>query len=183
MEFRGCFANNWVDSFYRYKISLYFQMRIINYDFFQNQIVYLGRAVLIICKTIADLMILEEHFSSITELSLDCKVQVKKFQDEESADVTRETVSPGDIIVATNIAGRGADFKTSRELEKNGGLHVCVAFCPDNERVREQAFFRTSRQGNLGSAQLVVRESEIRKLNIDTSNLDEIDFDEVRKTV
>lgn len=113
------------------------------------------------------------------ELPWDCKIQLKKFQDEETADVTRETVSPGDVIVATNIAGRGADFKTSKELEKNGGLHVCVGFCPDNERVREQAFFRTSRQGNAGSAQLVVREGEIKRLNIDTTNLDEIDFDEV----
>ncbi|XP_058809202.1 uncharacterized protein LOC131674499 [Phymastichus coffea] len=142
-----------------------------------------GRAVLIICKTIADLMMLEEQFEAVKELPWDCKIKLKKFQDEDTADVTQEMVSPGDVIVATNIAGRGADFKTSRELEKNGGLHVCVGFCPDNERVREQAFFRTSRQGNLGSAQLIVRESEIRKLNIDVSNLDEIDFDEMKRRI
>ncbi|XP_008217333.1 uncharacterized protein LOC103318031 [Nasonia vitripennis] len=142
-----------------------------------------GRAVLIICKTIADLLVLEEQFKSMEELPWDCKIQLKKFQDEETADVTRETVSPGDVIIATNIAGRGADFKTSKELEKNGGLHVCVGFCPDNERVREQAFFRTSRQGNAGSAQLVVRESEIKRLNIDTTNLNDIDFDEVKRRI
>lgn len=135
--------------------------------------------MLIICKTIADLMMLEEQFLAVKDLPWDCKIKVKKFQDEDTADVTREMVSVGDVIVATNIAGRGADFKTTRELEKNGGLHVCVGFCPDNERVREQAFFRTSRQGNLGSAQLIVRESEIRKLNIDVTKVEEIDFDEV----
>ncbi|XP_014208587.2 uncharacterized protein LOC106639465 [Copidosoma floridanum] len=144
-----------------------------------------GRAVLIICKTIADLMQLEEQLASIisSQTWWDCKIQLKKFQDEETADVTRETVGPGDVIVATNIAGRGADFKTSRELEKNGGLHVLVGFCPDNERVREQAFFRTSRQGNLGSAQLVVRESEIRKLGVDTIDLEKVDFDEVKRRI
>lgn len=122
---------------------------------------------------------LEEQFECFKLYLPDCKIQVKKFQDEDTADVTHETVAPGDVIVATNIAGRGADFKTSKELEKNGGLHVLVGFCPDNERVREQAFFRTSRQGNFGTAQLVVRESEIKRLNIDTTNLEDIDFDEV----
>lgn len=135
--------------------------------------------MLIICKTIADLLQLEEQFECFKLHLSDCKIRLKKFQDEDTADVTRDTVAPGDVIVATNIAGRGADFKTSKELEKNGGLHVLVGFCPDNERVREQAFFRTSRQGNLGTAQLVVRESEIKRLNIDTSNLEETDFDEV----
>lgn len=138
-----------------------------------------GRAVLIICKTISDLLVLEEQLESTRQLPWDCPIKLKKFQDEETADVTRETVVPGDVIVATNIAGRGADFKTSRDLETHGGLHVLVGFCPDNERVREQAFFRTSRQGNRGTAQLVVRESEIRRLNIDTGDLDAVDFDEV----
>jgi preprotein translocase subunit SecA len=137
---------------------------------------------LIICKTIADLLQLEEQFQLAKDLTWDCKIQLKKFQDEDMADVTQETVVPGDVILATNIAGRGADFKTSAELEEKGGLHVCVGFCPDNERVRDQAYFRTSRQGNKGSAQLLVRESEIRKLNIDTTNLEEIDFDEVSET-
>ncbi|KAJ8664759.1 hypothetical protein QAD02_006421 [Eretmocerus hayati] len=142
-----------------------------------------GRAVLIICKTIADLLILEEQLTCLKEHLGDSTIRLKRFQDEETSHVTRETVSPGDVIVATNIAGRGADFKTSRDLERNGGLHVCVGFCPDNERVREQAFFRTSRQGNLGSAQLVCRESEIRRLGIDTSNLDDLDFDEVKRRI
>ncbi|XP_014226177.1 uncharacterized protein LOC106651975 [Trichogramma pretiosum] len=149
-----------------------------------GMIKYSGRAVLIICKTIADLMLLEEHFAAFKDLmSSDCPMRLKKFQDEECVDVTRDTVLPGDVIVATNIAGRGADFKTSKELEARGGLHVYVGFCPDNERVREQAFFRTSRQGNRGSAQLVVRESEIKKLNLDTSDCSEVDFDEVKRRI
>ena len=32
---------------------------------------------------------------------------------------------PGQVVIATNIAGRGTDFNAS-ELQKTGGLHVCL---------------------------------------------------------
>jgi preprotein translocase subunit SecA len=77
---------------------------------------------------------------------------------------TREKVKIGDIILATNIAGRGTNFKTEEDLEANGGLHVC------NLRVEGQAFGRTSRQGNNGTAQLIIRQSEVDELEIEKSN-------------
>lgn len=46
-------------------------------------------------------------------------------------------MNKGDIIVATNVASRGTDFKISPKLEKNGGLHVIVAYLPINLRVEE----------------------------------------------
>ncbi len=39
------------------------------------------------------------------------------------------------IVFATNLAGRGYDFKISEELKKNGGFHFIVAFLPNNLRV------------------------------------------------
>ena len=47
------------------------------------------------------------------------------------------------------------DFVVSKEVEECGGLHVCVTYIPSNLRVEQQAFGRTSRQGNSGTAELV----------------------------
>ena len=40
-------------------------------------------------------------------------------------------------MVATNLAGRGTDIKTTEEVEKNGGMHVIISFLPLNTRVQE----------------------------------------------
>jgi hydrogenase maturation factor HypE len=93
---------------------------------------------------------------------------------------TREKVKIGDIILATNIAGRGTNFKTEEDLEANGGLHVCVGFLPCNLRVEGQAFGRTSRQGNNGTAQLIIRQSEVDELEIEKDNTNFTDIKQKR---
>ena len=67
----------------------------------------------------------------------------------------KEKLNSGDIVIATNISGRGTDYKTSEELEENGGLHVIISFLPCNQRVEDQALGRTSRQGKKGSGQII----------------------------
>jgi len=131
---------------------------------------YTGRASLIICETIADLKIIEKELKFL-QGQTKVKVVIKTYENEDNNTITSEQVEPGDIIVATNIAGRGTDFKTSQELEDNGGLHVCVTFLPCNERVEDQAFGRTSRQGKNGTAQLIIRAGEVENLGIDLEEL------------
>ena len=92
------------------------------------------------------------------------------------------------IIISTNLGGRGTDIKTSKEQEKNGGLHVIITKLSSNSRTQKQAFGRTSRQGNKGSGQFIIT----KKKHLKTYNqlirardqkememLDDIDLDEL----
>lgn len=49
-------------------------------------------------------------------------------------------------------------------------MQVLVTFLPCNKRVEDQAFGRTSRQGNSGTAKLIIKESELNRLGIDPDN-------------
>lgn len=130
-----------------------------------------GKAVLIICETIADLINIEEQLKRFP-------VRIKIYKDEDNSSITEEILEPGDIVIATNIAGRGTDFKTSSALKDNGGLHVITAFFPCNKRVHDQADGRTARQGNPGTAQSIIRESEVKKLGLEVKDLSDNNYDE-----
>ncbi|BES99166.1 SecA DEAD-like domain [Nesidiocoris tenuis] len=128
-----------------------------------------GRSSLIICETIREAKNVKKALETKNE-----GLSVETFFDEDNAHITEAEIGPGQVVIATNIAGRGTDFKTTASLENNGGLHVCVAFLPCNKRVEDQAFGRTARQGNNGSAGLVVKRSEIEKLGIDSDDFEVI---------
>uniref|UniRef100_A0A1L8DFD7 Putative preprotein translocase subunit seca n=1 Tax=Nyssomyia neivai TaxID=330878 RepID=A0A1L8DFD7_9DIPT len=122
-----------------------------------------GRSCLVICETIKDAKAIQKDLKATGN-----DIRIRTFFDEDNAKATEEELSPGEVVIATNIAGRGTDFKTTKELEKHGGLHVCVAFLPCNKRVEDQAFGRTARQGNEGTAKLIMKQSEILDLGVDT---------------
>ena len=58
----------------------------------------------------------------------------------------------GQITLATAAGGRGVDIKLTKKSIEAGGLHVIIPFLLPNERCEIQAFGRSGRQGQPGSA-------------------------------
>lgn len=115
------------------------------------------RAVLVVCENIRSahsvylkLVIDEAPGSSRSIVKYDSSFD-KEFQKRQQVEL-----QCGDVLVATNLAGRGADFKISKNLLDKGGLHVVISYVPPNARVESQAEGRTARAGQIGSYQLVV---------------------------
>ncbi|XP_049884016.1 uncharacterized protein LOC126379352 isoform X1 [Pectinophora gossypiella] len=112
-----------------------------------------GRAVLIIMKYIRE----TDHLAGIfkTRFNYD-STKIKLFKTDDEADIVTKPLKPGDVIITTNIAGRGTDIKLTKDVEQNGGLHVCLTFLPPNTRIEHQNIGRTSRKGYRGTSQYII---------------------------
>ncbi|CAO1364626.1 unnamed protein product [Diamesa tonsa] len=108
------------------------------------------RAVLLICETIGEAQNLYYNFSKKFK---DVDIFLYK-RDHEKFEV--EILKQRQIIIATNLAGRGTDIKLTKELDSAGGLHVILSYLPTNIRIEQQAFGRASRSGNMGSGRLII---------------------------
>lgn len=108
------------------------------------------RPILIISENIHDALQVERAIlrSKISGITL------KLLLTDE--DIIDYNLSPTDVILSTNIAGRGADIIISEDIESRGGLHVVLTYCPDNLRIEQQAFGRAARKGQRGSGQFIV---------------------------
>ena len=63
---------------------------------------------------------------------------------------------PGQVTVATNMAGRGTDIKLDPEIAANGGLHVIGTERHEARRIDRQLAGRCARQGDPGYCQFFV---------------------------
>ena len=77
-------------------------------------------------------------------------------QDREEAEIVAEAGEPGQITVATNMAGRGTDIHLGAGVAEGGGVHVLATERHDAGRIDRQLFGRCGRQGDPGSCQALL---------------------------
>lgn len=75
---------------------------------------------------------------------------------KKEAEVVAEAGQPGQITIATNMAGRGTDIKLTDEVKAAGGLAIIGTERHDSRRVDRQLRGRAGRQGDPGSSQFYV---------------------------
>lgn len=75
---------------------------------------------------------------------------------KKEADIVAEAGQPGQVTIATNMAGRGTDIKLSEAVKQAGGLAIVGTERHDSRRVDRQLRGRAGRQGDPGSSQFYV---------------------------
>lgn len=134
-----------------------------------------NRPVLIITDTVqsAELIMSQLKTEGISQNKI--RSYTRDF-DEVEKHFHANPASSGDVIVATNKGGRGTDIKISDvNNREHGGLHVILTYLPSNDRIEDQAFGRTSRNGNPGSGEfiLLIEENFDEELTQELANLDQ----------
>ena len=117
------------------------------------------RAVLVVCKTIREV----DELCNVLRTKCINGTKIINYSRSEAAlynNQIDEITEPNTIIVATALAGRGTDIKTSKAVEANGGLHVIATSITSNAREEEQIKGRTARQGNSGTYQNIILDRE-----------------------
>lgn len=77
-------------------------------------------------------------------------------QHQREAEIVAEAGKPGNVTIATNMAGRGTDIKLGAGVKDKGGLAIIGTERHDSRRVDRQLRGRAGRQGDPGSSQFFV---------------------------
>nr|WP_294900784.1 preprotein translocase subunit SecA [uncultured Pedobacter sp.] len=75
---------------------------------------------------------------------------------QREADIVAEAGKPGQVTIATNMAGRGTDIKLGEGVKASGGLAIVGTERHESRRVDRQLRGRAGRQGDPGSSQFFV---------------------------
>lgn len=77
-------------------------------------------------------------------------------QHQSEAMIVAEAGRPGQVTIATNMAGRGTDIKLVEDVKAAGGLAIVGTERHESRRVDRQLRGRAGRQGDPGSSQFFV---------------------------
>ncbi|HAK00122.1 MAG TPA: preprotein translocase subunit SecA [Bacteroidales bacterium] len=77
-------------------------------------------------------------------------------QHQREAQIVAEAGRPGNVTIATNMAGRGTDIKLGQGVREAGGLAIIGTERHESRRVDRQLRGRSGRQGDPGTSQFYV---------------------------
>ena len=103
-----------------------------------------NRVVLLICEDVES----ARHIQQVLNSRDQSIHTILYFSSHQEKLEERAKFELGQVIIATNLAGRGTDIKMTDEVKRNGGLHVCLSYLPPNVRVELQAYGRVARSGD-----------------------------------
>ncbi len=93
-----------------------------------------------------------------------CNVLNAKYHEQE-AEIIKDAGQPGQVTIATNMAGRGTDIKLGDGVPQSGGLHIIGTERHESRRIDNQLRGRSGRQGDPGSSRFYVSlEDEVMRL-------------------
>jgi len=77
-------------------------------------------------------------------------------QHEREAEIVETAGLPGNITIATNMAGRGTDIKLTPESKNAGGLYILGTERHESRRIDNQLRGRSGRQGDMGASRFYI---------------------------
>jgi preprotein translocase subunit SecA len=120
-----------------------------------------GQPVLVATRTLAASL---EASAALAEAGLQHRL-LNAAEDHAEAEIISRAGETGQITIATNMAGRGADIPLGPGVAELGGLHVIVSELHEARRIDRQLFGRCARHGEPGSFQLVLGDDDTLALN------------------
>ncbi|XP_023136771.2 uncharacterized protein LOC111575722 isoform X2 [Amphiprion ocellaris] len=114
-----------------------------------------GQVVLIICEDVktADKLKATMHGKRTNNITM--------YTISEKHNIEKQNFGPGNIIIATNLGGRGTDIHVQHQVNECGGLFVLLTYFPGSQRVERQVFGRTARKGNPGMVQMILNRDRL----------------------
>jgi preprotein translocase subunit SecA len=116
------------------------------------EVIASGRPVLIGTDSVAASEMLSQR---LTQAGLPHSV-LNAHHDQQEAQIIARAGQPGQITVATNMAGRGTDIVLGAGVADLGGLHLVCCQHNASRRIDRQFVGRSARQGDPGSSETYI---------------------------